>query len=163
MGCGCVFPQIIVVLFDPKRNAEINSKNYIHNGLLRLWNVICMNFLTHWYNVLISLWIFHDFMNPQIKLGGPYIFMTISGIPEIFMADNNQYEYPKKSTKCGTFFFVLFGTFRETRSLKFGKKVSVHVKIWKKNSRALPLYLWKNFGICRNFCTPLGKLRQSRR
>ena len=28
------------------------------------------------------------------KTGGPFIFMAIYGIPEIFLDDNNQYEYP---------------------------------------------------------------------
>ena len=58
---------------------------------------------------------------------------------------------PQKSTKSGTLypFFVLFGNFRETRSLKFDKKnwakfgqeVAIHVKIWQKISEALPISL----------------------
>ena len=78
--------------------------------------------------------------NSCTRTGHPYIFMAFYGIPEIFMDDNNQYKYPPKSTKKGTFypFLVLFDTFRGTQSLKFGKKVAVHVKIWQKFPHLFP-------------------------
>ena len=79
--------------------------------------------------------------------------MTIYGISEILMADKLNMNAPKTRTKSGRFypFSVLFGTFRETRSLKFGKKIGrnlakklLYTSKYKKKSEALPpslLYL----------------------
>ena len=44
------------------------------------------------------------------KPADPYIFMAIYGIPEIFMADNNQYEYPPKKYQ-KWYLLPFFGTF----------------------------------------------------
>ena len=58
--------------------------------------------------------------------------MTIYGISEILMADKSNMNAPKTRTKSGRFypFSVLFGTFRETWSLKFDKKVAVTRQIY---------------------------------
>ena len=50
-----------MILFDPKSTTELNGKItsiFQDNGFLRVWNV---------NNFFISLPIFHDFMNPQMK------------------------------------------------------------------------------------------------
>ena len=49
----------------------------------------------------------------------------------IFMADNNQYENPPKNNQ-KWYLLPFFGTFCETRSLKFGKKKLG--EIWQKSS-----------------------------